>query len=60
MRKAEIKEFCLDNIKTHQEIIDTHSVAPFEYHKGNIKAYQEVLEFIKNTTTKNKAKRGQR
>lgn len=41
-----LTEYLENKIKVHKHIIESHTVAPFDWHEGNIKAFTEVLEFL--------------
>jgi len=45
-QREEIKAWAEGKVTIHQELIDMHTVAPFEYHRGNINSLEEIINYI--------------
>jgi len=46
--RERIVEYAKHQIEIHQEIIDGHDVAPFDWHKGRIKESEALIKSLQN------------
>lgn len=50
-REGEIRAYAEKSIAIHRQIIADHEICPFDWHKGNIKAFIDVLTFLSTPPT---------
>lgn len=51
---GKIEGYFSEHIRIHQKIIDTHDIAPFEWHEGRIEEAQTALRELSSLLTSDK------